>query len=180
MRHTGSTDLPLAPEGIAQAGAIAGALSGRKFDVVLVSPLMRAQQTCRIAGLGAPAQLRDNLREWDYGDYEGLTTPEIRMERPGWDLWRDGCPGGESAADVGRRADAIVAELRLMVGEQRAAVFAHGHLLRVLAARWVDLEPERGSVFGLDTATFSTLGQERDNPVIWGWNDSAHLRALRL
>jgi probable phosphoglycerate mutase len=140
---------------------------------VLTSPLARAAETCRLAGLAERAERRDELLEWDYGDYDGLTTPEVRAERPGWYLWRDGCPSGESADDVGARADRVVAELRSLEGD--AALFAHGHLLRTLAARWLDLPPEAGGRFALDTAALCVLGWEREVPVIAGWNDTSHL-----
>ncbi len=168
LKHTGLTDVPLTEAGRAQARGLGGELAERSFAVVLTSPLARAVETCRLAGLGEQAQLRDDLREWDYGDYEGLTTVEIRQDRPEWWLWRDGCPGGESAADVGARADRVVAELRGL--EADAAVFAHGHLLRVLAVRWVDLPAERGASLALSTGGVSELGWERDTPVVWRWN----------
>ena len=130
-------------------------------------------ETCRLAGLGEAAQRRDELLEWDYGDYEGLTTPEIREERPGWYLWRDGCPNGETAPEVGARVDGLVAELRALEGD--AALFAHGHLLRTIGARWVDLPPEEGGRLALGTAALCVLGWEREVPVIHVWNDTSHL-----
>jgi broad specificity phosphatase PhoE len=168
-RHTGRTDVPLTGEGRRQAEVVGRRLAGHRFTLVLTSPLSRAVDTCRLAGLGAAAEVRQDLVEWDYGDYEGLTTAAIRAEAPGWNLWRDGCPGGEAAGDVGRRADRVVAELRLLEGD--AAVFAHGHLLRVLAARWVGMPAEAGGAMGLSTATVSILGFEQGSPVIWLWND---------
>jgi probable phosphoglycerate mutase len=135
---------------------------------VLTSPLSRAVETCRLAGLGGRAQTRDDLAEWDYGDFEGLTTPEIRAERPGWSLWADGTPGGESAADVGIRADRVVAELEAAAGD--VAVFAHGHLLRVLAARWMGLPPQDGRALALEPATISVLGREHEWHVLRSWN----------
>jgi broad specificity phosphatase PhoE len=170
-RHTGSTDVPLTEAGREQARALGEALRGRAFALVLTSPLARAAETCRLAGLGDVAQVRDDLREWDYGAYEGRTTAEIREARPGWTLWRDGAPGGETAADVGVRADRVLAELRTVDGD--SAVFAHGHLLRVLAARWLGLEPADGGRFALDTATLSALGWERERTVLRLWNASA-------
>ena len=172
-RHTGRTDIPLSPAGQQAAVALRGRLPAHP-DLVLVSPRQRAVQTCELAGLGAGAQIADvqaddDLREWDYGDYEGLTTPEIRATRPGWDMWRDGCPNGETAADVGARADRVVARLAA-IGDGIAVVFAHGHLLRVLGARWAGLPPEDGAVFALDPATVSVLGWERERRVIRGWN----------
>ena len=168
-RHTGRTDLPLTERGREEAAALGGALAGRRFALVLTSPLVRAAETCTLAGLGDVALARDDLREWDYGRYEGRTTEEIREERPGWTLWRDGCPGGESSADVGARADRVVAELRAADGD--VAVFAHGHLLRVLGARWVGLDPSTGGRLAFDTATVSILGHHREVAVLQLWND---------
>ena len=167
-KHTGNTDVPLTDRGRKQAEAIGEALRSRGFARVLTSPLSRAAETARLAGFGDRAQERDELREWDYGEYEGRTTPEIREERPGWSLWRDGVPDGETAADVDERVDRLLAELR--TGEGDVLVFAHGHVLRVLAARWIGLGPESGRSFALDPATISILGQERETPVIRVWN----------
>jgi broad specificity phosphatase PhoE len=172
-KHTGTTDVPLTEEGRRQAGVVGDWLADREFARVLTSPLSRARETCRLAGLGDRAEPRDELVEWDYGDYEGLTTPEIRTERPDWYLWRDGCPGGETAADVARRVDRVVAELREADGD--AAVFAHGHVLRVLGARWVALGPEAGALLALSTATLSVLGWERETAVIRVWNARGRL-----
>ena len=146
-------------------------MEGRDLARVLSSPLSRALETCRLAGLGEQAELRDELLEWDYGDYEGLTTAEIREQRPGWYLWRDGCPGGETAQDVAARVDRVVAELRDLEGD--AAVFAHGHVLRVLGARWVELGPDGGARLYLATGTVCTLGWERETAVIREWNAPA-------
>jgi probable phosphoglycerate mutase len=167
-RHTGRTDLPLTERGQERARMLVVPLAMRELRLVLTSPLRRAVETCELAGLGAQAEVRDDLHEWDYGDYEGLTTPQIRERRPDWYLWRDGCPGGESAADVGRRVDRVVAELREADGD--AALFAHGHVLRVLTARWLGLDPEKGALFALATATLSVLGWERETAVIRVWN----------
>jgi broad specificity phosphatase PhoE len=167
-RHTGRTDIPLTDNGRRQAGVLGGALAGRRFARVLSSPLSRALDTCREAGLGEHAELSGDLCEWDYGEYEGITTAEIRTRRPGWNLWRDGCPGGETAADVGRRADRVVDSLAGL--EADAAVFAHGHVLRVLTARWLGLGPEQGALFKLDTGTLSVLGYERETRTITRWN----------
>ena len=167
-RHTGRTDIPLTEAGRRQAALLRGALAGRDFACVLSSPLSRALETCRLAGLGDRAELSDDLLEWDYGEYEGIRTAEIRERRPGWNLWRDGCPGGETAADVGRRADRVVAALEGL--DRDVAVFAHGHVLRVLAARWLGLGPEAGALFKLDTGTISALGYERETRVITRWN----------
>jgi broad specificity phosphatase PhoE len=172
-KHTGRTDVPLTERGRLQAEALGGRLAGRSFAAVLTSPLSRAADTCRLAGLGEAAQERRELLEWDYGEYDGLTTPEIREQRPGWLLWRDGCPGGENAAEVGARADRLIAELHTLDGD--AALFAHGHVLRVLAARWVGLAGEAGGLLYLTTATLSVLGFEREIAVIRLWNDGSHL-----
>ena len=167
-RHTGRTDVPLSHEGLGQAEALAAALTGRRFERVLTSPLARAVETCRRAGLGNDAIRTPDLLEWDYGGYEGRTTAEIRAEVPGWSLWRDGVPNGETAVDVGRRVDRVIGAVRLLSGD--AALFAHGHVLRVLAARWLGLPPTDGRLFGLDTATVSVLGWEREVAVVLSWN----------
>jgi probable phosphoglycerate mutase len=167
-QHTGRTDIPLTERGREQARALAAELERWRFALVLTSPLARAKETCRLAGLGEQAQEREELMEWDYGDYEGRTTPEIRREHPGWTLWQDGVPNGETAAEVGARVDRVIAELRPVARD--AAVFAHGHVLRVLAARWLGLEPDAGRLFALDPATISILGYERETPVLRLWN----------
>ena len=169
-KHTGRTDIPLTDEGRRQASALGAALRKWEFVLVLTSPLARAAETSRLAGFGDVAEERAELQEWDYGAYEGRTTAEIREERPGWTLWRDGVPDGESAADVGARADRVIAELRSTGGD--AAVFAHGHLLRVLTACWLGLDSAEGRLFALDTATISVLGYEREAAVIRLWNRS--------
>jgi broad specificity phosphatase PhoE len=168
LRHTGRTDIPLTDKGRRQAELLRDSLAGRSFQRVLSSPLERAAETCRLAGVGERAELTDDLLEWDYGDYEGITTAQIREERPGWYLWRDGCPGGEAAAEVGRRVDRVIGELEGLEGD--AAVFAHGHVLRVLAARWLRLGPESGALLKLDTGTLSALGWERETRVLTRWN----------
>jgi broad specificity phosphatase PhoE len=167
-RHTGRTDIPLTENGRRQARQLGEALAAWSFGRVLSSPLERALDTCRLAGLGDSAQTSEDLLEWDYGEYEGITTPEIRERRPDWYLWRDGCPGGERPEDVGRRADRVIAE----VGDADAdvALFAHGHILRVVAARWLGLGPEGGALLALSTATISVLGYERETRVIRRWN----------
>jgi probable phosphoglycerate mutase len=167
-RHTGTTDVPLTGAGRAAATHLAAFLGGHEFAAVWTSPLARARETCALAGLGARAVVLDDLREWDYGAYEGVTTTAIRQERPNWTLWRDGCPDGESATDVGVRADRVIARIRS--GDGDVCVFAHGHLLRVLAARWVRLAPVEGALLALDTASVSILGWEREQPVIRRWN----------
>lgn len=167
-QHTGTSDIPLTDTGRRQAEALRDALTGREFARVLSSPLSRAVETCRLAGLGDRAELRDELREWDYGEYDGVTTAQIRETRPGWTAWKDGCPGGESVAQVGARVDPLVEELRA-AGED-VALFAHGHLLRVLSARWLGLPPEAGALLALSTATLSVLGWERETAVLRLWN----------
>ena len=168
LKHTGRTDVPLTDEGLREARLVGEALAGRHFGRVLSSPLQRALETCRLAWPGVEPELRPELMEWDYGDYEGITTAEIREQVPDWTIWRYGARGGESPEDVGRRADRVVAELR--DAQEDVAVFAHGHLLRVLTARWLELEPADGRLFALDTGTLSTLGYERETPVIRHWN----------
>ena len=170
-RHTGRTDVALTSAGENAARRLAPRLSGRRFPVVWSSPLVRAMETCRLAGLGEGAQVRSELLEWDYGDYEGMTTAGIRASRPGWLLWRDGCPGGEDAAAVGGRVDPLIAELRSLDAD--AVLFAHGHVLRVLGARWIGLPPQSGGLLALSTASVSVLGYEREVPVIWLWNETA-------
>jgi broad specificity phosphatase PhoE len=169
-RHTGRTDLPLTDHGRDVAAALRERLRAWQFALVLVSPALRARETCELCGLSAEAQVRDDLQEWDYGDYEGLTTAEIWERRPGWVLWRDGCPGGESPADVGARADRVIAEIVAAGGD--VAVFSHGHMLRVLGARWIALGPEGGGRLGLSTAAICVLAHERDTAVIARWNDT--------
>lgn len=175
-RHTGRTDVPLTVTGQRQAEALAPVLAGWQFTRVLTSPLRRAADTCRLAGLGGSAEVRADLQEWDYGGYEGRTTAAIRSERPGWLLWRDGVPAGptpgERADHVGERVDPLVAELGASQGD--VAVFAHGHVLRVLAARWLGLPAREGRLFALGTAAVSRLGWERETPVIIGWNQPSH------
>jgi broad specificity phosphatase PhoE len=147
---------------------LGGALADFAFERVLSSPLDRALETCRLAGLGDEVDVTDDLLEWDYGEYEGITTATIRETRPDWYLWRDGCPGGESAADVGRRVDRVIDAIAGVDG--RVALFAHGHVLRVLTARWLTLDAEAGALFKLDTGTLSVLGYERETRVITRWN----------
>jgi broad specificity phosphatase PhoE len=167
-RHTGRTDVPLTDLGRAQAERLREVLGEWSVTRVLTSPLGRALDTCRLAGFADRAELSDALLEWDYGDYEGETTAEIRELRPGWDLWRDGCPGGETVAGVSARVDPLIAELKASEGD--VALFAHGHVLRVLAARWVELPPEAGARFWLATATISVLGFERETTAFRRWN----------
>ena len=170
-QHTGTTDIPLTEEGRRQAEALGARLSGWQFERVLTSPLGRAHETCRLAGFGDRGEVTDDLREWDYGEYEGRRTVDIREERPGWGLWVDGVPRGETVEDVGRRADRIVAAARAAGGD--VALFAHGHVLRVLGARWVGLPPDHGRLLALTTASISVLGWERETAVIERWNETA-------
>ncbi|MCW2992414.1 MAG: histidine phosphatase family protein [Solirubrobacterales bacterium] len=170
-RHTGRTDIPLTDDGRAAATVLADRLAGREWGAVWCSPLSRARETCALAGLGDRAVLRDELLEWDYGDYEGVTTAAIREARPDWYLWRDGCPGGESPADVAARCDRLVAGLLEVDGD--VALFAHGHLLRMLAARWIELAPDGGGRLALSTGSLSVLGFERETRVLWRWNQNA-------
>jgi broad specificity phosphatase PhoE len=175
-RHTGRSDIPLTDRGREEARQLATALAGRRFRRVLCSPLQRARETCALAGHADGAELRPELMEWDYGDYEGLTWVEIQERRPGWFLWRDGCPGGEAAGDVGARVDPVVAELQQAQGD--VLVVAHGHLLRVLASRWMGQGPQLGSRLGLGTAAVCRLAFEHDLPVVRSWNDLGHLRHM--
>ena len=166
-KHTSRTDLPLTDNGRQQAARVLSLFKGRSFANALTSPMARARETAAIAGY-PHARVVDDLREWDYGDYEGRTTAEIRADRPAWSLWTDGCPDGETVADVAHRADAVIATLRDMTGD--AIVFGHGHMLRVLAARWCGLAPEVGAVLVLATGTLSVLGYEREVAAIRSWN----------
>jgi len=167
-RHTGRTDIPLTDLGRRQAEQLRGALAEWSFARVLSSPLERARETCRLAGLADLAEITEDLLEWDYGDYEGITTAQIREQRPDWYLWRDGCPNGERAADVGARVDRVIAAVEGVDGA--VALFAHGHVLRVLAARWLGLGPECGALLALGTGTLSVLGYERETRVVRRWN----------
>jgi broad specificity phosphatase PhoE len=167
-RHTGSTDVPLTDVGRVAARRLGAYVATQSFAAVFTSPLGRARETCELADLSGLAIVDEDLREWDYGDYEGLTTAEIRETRPDWTVWRDGCPGGEVADDVAARVDRVVGRLRERDGV--IAVFGHGHCLRVLVARWVGLAAEDGALIALDTATVSRLGWEREQPVIRTWN----------
>jgi len=172
-QHTGTTDLPLLPEGEQAAVRTGERLRDVRFDLVRSSPLQRARRTAEIAGLES-VELDDDMREWRYGDYEGRTTPDIREERPGWDIWSDGCPGGETIEALAVRADRVIARV-LEAGAERVALVAHGHLLRVLGARWGELEPSAGGRLGLSTAAICELGFERERRVIRLWNDTRHL-----
>jgi len=168
-RHTGNTDIPLTEEGRRQARALGHQLGSWEFALVLTSPLQRALETCRLAGYGEQAQLRPDLVEWDYGRYEGLTSKQIAEINPDWSLWRDGGPGGEKAADVGRRVDRVIGEVHGVDGD--VLIFAHGHVLRVLAARWLGEPPAGGRHYALQTSALSVLGYEHADPVIQRWNE---------
>jgi probable phosphoglycerate mutase len=169
-QHTGRTDMPLTPAGEAAARGVAERLKGQSFSAVWSSPSQRAYNTSVLAGFGAQSVRNDDLQEWDYGAYEGRTTKEILADRPGWNVFRDGCPQGEMAADVGARADRIIKQLREAGGS--ILIFSSAHFLRVLAARWLGLPPEGGALFVLDTASISVLGYEHDlsEPVVRKWN----------
>ena len=169
-QHTSRTDLPLTERGRERARALGPLLGGWDFSLVLTSPLQRARETCQLAGFGDRAEVLDDLREWDYGEYEGLTTPQIREQRPDWSLWRDGCPGGEQPSEIGGRADRVLERMRGDGGDVLA--FAHGHIFRVLAARWIQLPASGGARLALKAGAISALGYERDTEVISLWNDA--------
>ena len=173
-QHTGRTDLPLTPHGEAMARELATALKGIDFSLVLTSPRLRARTTCKLAGFdGTGVQLEPNLAEWDYGDYEGLRTAEIHEMHPAWDVWKDGCPGGETPAGVSQRADHLIARLRDLTG--KIGLFSHGQFGRVLAARWIGLPVTQGQHFAIAPASISILGFEADHPnrrVISLWNST--------
>jgi broad specificity phosphatase PhoE len=168
-RHTGNSDIPLTEVGRRQAESLRDALHSRRFERVVSSPRQRSLDTCRLAGLGDRVEVMDDLAEWDYGEYDGITTRQIRERRPDWVLWRVGCPGGESPPQVGARADRVLADLGGVEGD--VVVFSHGHFLRVLGARWVDLETAAGAKLALGVATLSVLGFEHEvDRVIDTWN----------
>ena len=175
-RHTGSTDVPLIGAGRAAAQSVRKALQGHDFAAVLTSPLSRARETCELAGFGANAQLVDDLREWDYGEVEGVTTDEMRERISGWTVWRDGCPGGETIEQVGRRADHVIS-IAAEVTDGDTVAFAHGHVLRVIGARWTAQPASYAERLLLSTAAICVLGWERETPAIDRWNDTSHLRA---
>jgi probable phosphoglycerate mutase len=176
-RHTGLTDLPLTERGQRNALGLGERLRELAFAKVFTSPLQRAARTCALAGFGDAAEIDRDLVEWDYGRYEGRRTAEIREERPGWQLFRDGCPGGESPDQVGARADRVVSRVRAVRGD--ALLFSSGHFLRVMAVRWLGLEPAAGAYFLLGTASLSALSYEHtlSQPVIRLWNDTHHVGA---
>jgi probable phosphoglycerate mutase len=167
-QHTGSTDLPLTDNGRRLAARLRGGLAAASFVLVLTSPLQRARETCALCGLGDAAVLEPDLVEWNYGKYEGLTPQQIHASAPGWLIFRDGCPGGETPAEVGARVDRVIARARATRGD--VALFAHGHVLRVLAARWLGLPPGAGQHFLLDTGTLNVLGYYRGVPALKTWN----------
>jgi len=174
-QHTGLTDLPLTERGERNARRLGERLAGLPFAKVFTSPLQRAARTCELAGFGSTAEVDRDLVEWNYGNYEGLRTKVIRAKRPDWLLFRDGCPGGETPDQVGARADHVVSRVREIKGD--VLIFSSGHLLRVLAARWLGLEPAAGRIFMLNTASLSVVGYENSlsQPVIQLWNDTAHV-----
>jgi probable phosphoglycerate mutase len=177
-QHTGLTDLPLTEPGENNARRLAERLRGLTFTKVFVSPLQRARRTCELAGFGAVAEIDPDLVEWDYGQYEGLRTSEIRAERPDWQLFRDGCPGGESVQQVTSRADRVVTRIRSVNAD--VLLFSSGHFIRVLTSRWLGLTPSPNArLFMLSTASLSALGyeQDRSRPVIQLWNDTHHVAA---
>jgi len=167
-RHTGVTDIPLTENGRVAARLLKPILAKVTFTLVLTSPLQRARETCELAGLGQFANVEPDLIEWNYGEYEGLKTEQIRLTRPGWSVFRDGCPGGESPEQVGARADRVITKVRTAAGN--VALFGHGHFTRVLAARWINLSANYGENFLLDTATLNVLGYYRESPAFMIWN----------
>jgi len=167
-RHTGTTDIPLTENGRRVAKLLAAALAKEKFALVLTSPLKRARETCELAGFGGRAEIDRDLMEWNYGAYEGLAPEEIHAQAPGWIIFTDGCPGGETPEQVGTRVDRVIAKVRAVEGD--AALFAHGHLFRVFAARWLALPAAAGSHFLLDTATLNILSYYRGTPAVKRWN----------
>jgi broad specificity phosphatase PhoE len=167
-QHTGVTDIPLTENGRAVARRLGPILAEPSFALVLTSPLRRARETCELAGLGAHAVLEPDLKEWNYGEYEGLTPKQIHAKAPGWMVFRDGCPGGETPKEIGARVDRVIARVRATPGD--VALFAHGHVFRVLVARWIGLPPGGGQHFLLDTATLNVLGYYRNSPAVKIWN----------
>jgi probable phosphoglycerate mutase len=174
-QHTGLTDIPLTERGERNARRLGERLRGLTFARVFSSPLQRARRTCELAGFAAHAEVDPQMVEWNYGKYEGRTTADVHRERPGWQLFRDGCPGGETVPEIGARADAVLSRLRALEGD--VLVFSSGHFLRVLASRWLGLEASAGRLFLLSTATLSILSYEhsKDNPVLRLWNDGRHV-----
>jgi broad specificity phosphatase PhoE len=177
-QHTGITDIPLTEHGRALPMKLAPILAKMKFARIYTSPLSRARETCELAGLGERAEIDSDLVEWNYGDYEGLTPKEIHAQAPDWMLFRDGCPGGEGAEDVGRRVDAVIQRVR--AAEKDIALFAHGHVFRVFAARWIGLPPAAGCHFLLDTAAVSVLSYYRGVPAIKRWNAPVAVEGIEV
>lgn len=175
LRHTSRTDVPLTDVGQEQGLALGRRLAGRRFALVLTSPLARAAETARLAGFADVAATEPDLREWDYGDLEGRRTVEIVKDFPGWSIWAGPWPGGETADEVARRADRVLARCLDPAVDGDVLIFSHGHLLRVLAARWLEQPPAAGGMFALGTATVSILGWDRAQPVIETWNEACHL-----
>lgn len=173
-QHTGRTDLPLTAQGEAEARRLGERLDGLKFAAVFTSPLQRARRTCELAGFGSAAIVEPDIREWNYGAYEGCTSAEIHAEHPDWDLFRDGCPGGESPDQIGARADRAIGRVREIAGD--TLLFSSSHFLRVFAARWLGLPPGAGRLFVLGTASLSVMGYEhnRSEPVIRLWDEMPH------
>ncbi|WP_263384714.1 histidine phosphatase family protein [Granulicella arctica] len=171
--HTSRTDIPLTDHGRLRAAELKQYLAGKEFSAVLTSPMQRARETCSIAGYGEVAVIDEGLREWDYGIYEGKTTKEIRVDRPDWSVWKDEIIGGETVEQVGERADGVISRAIAAIppdAEGAVALFAHAHILRILAARWIGLTAEGGSLFGLGTGSVSVLGYERETRVVSHWN----------
>ncbi len=176
-RHTGRTDIPLTVTGARQGEALAPRLAAHLFALVLSSPLQRAAETCRLAGYGEKVEFSDDLLEWNYGLYEGRTTLDIRRKKPAWTIWSGDPPGGETLSQVARRADLIIARLTVVGGD--VLIFAHAHMLRVIAARWLSLPPNAARLLVLGTASLSILGYEHETRVIVNWNDLCHLSDLK-
>lgn len=174
-RHTGRTDVPLTARGEQQAAALGERLQGCSFALVLASPLERARRTAELAGFGDALEFDSDLMEVDYGEYEGRTTAEIHRSRPDWDLWRDGCPGGETIAEAAARAERVIARVRAVDGP--VLLVGHGHLTRTLASRALTLGPDHGRHLALDPASLSIVGAEHAAPALWLWNDASHLLA---
>ena len=167
-QHTGRTDVPLTVEGERRAQALGQIMASKTFGLVLTSPLLRARETCRLAGFGDQARRNDNLVEWDYGSFEGRTTAEIQLTHPSWSVWQNDIPGGETVEQVAERARSVIEEALAATGD--VALFSHGHILRILTACWLGLPPTSGRLFGLDTGSVSVLGYERTTKVIRAWN----------
>jgi len=167
-QHTGRTDVPLTAEGERRAQVLGQLMASKTFGLVLTSPLLRARETCRLAGFGDQARANDNLVEWDYGSFEGRTTAEIQLKHPNWSVWQNDIPEGETVEQVAERAKSVIAEALAATGD--VALFSHGHILRILTACWLGLPPRSGQLFALDTGSVSILGYERATKVIRAWN----------